>query len=57
MVADNTDGIGLVTDLTTNAGVSLGGKRVLVLGAGDIGAVAEELLTVLAAKTTAEAGS
>ena len=34
LVADNTDGVGLVTDLTVNAGVKLTGKRVLVLGAG-----------------------
>ena len=34
LVADNTDGIGLVTDLTVNAGVNLTGKRILVLGAG-----------------------
>lgn len=31
---DNTDGVGLVRDLTGNAGISLAGKRVLVLGAG-----------------------
>lgn len=31
---DNTDGAGLVRDLTANLGVSLGGLRVLVLGAG-----------------------
>ncbi len=31
---DNTDGIGLVTDLTANAGVVLRGKRILLLGAG-----------------------
>lgn len=34
LVADNTDGIGLVTDLTVNAGVNLTGRRVLILGAG-----------------------
>ncbi|SET31398.1 shikimate dehydrogenase [Marinobacter segnicrescens] len=34
LVADNTDGVGLVTDLKVNAGVSLSGGRVLVLGAG-----------------------
>ena len=32
--ADNTDGIGLVRDLETNAGVSLRAKRVLLVGAG-----------------------
>lgn len=31
---DNTDGIGLVTDLTVNAGVALQGKRILLVGAG-----------------------
>ncbi|MGB5080550.1 MAG: shikimate dehydrogenase [Burkholderiales bacterium] len=31
---DNTDGIGLVRDITRNLGVSLAGKRVLLLGAG-----------------------
>jgi len=30
----NTDGIGLINDLTTNLGCSLSGKRLLVLGAG-----------------------
>jgi len=33
-LADNTDGIGLVRDITTNAGVALKGARVLLLGAG-----------------------
>jgi shikimate dehydrogenase len=33
-LADNTDGIGLVRDLQRNAGVSLRGKRVLLIGAG-----------------------
>ncbi|HEX6591294.1 MAG TPA: shikimate dehydrogenase [Moraxellaceae bacterium] len=32
--ADNTDGVGLVRDLTQNAGLPLAGRRVLVLGAG-----------------------
>ena len=32
--ADNTDGLGLVHDITHNAGISLHGKRVLLLGAG-----------------------
>jgi len=31
---DNTDGVGLVRDLTANHGVSLRGRRVLLLGAG-----------------------
>ncbi len=34
LTADNTDGTGLVTDLTRNHNVSLQGKRLLVLGAG-----------------------
>jgi len=32
--ADNTDGAGLVADLTRNLGVQLRGKRVLIIGAG-----------------------
>lgn len=32
--ADNTDGIGLVRDITCNAGVALDGKKVLLIGAG-----------------------
>ena len=32
--ADNTDGVGLVTDLSVNHGCVIEGKRVLVLGAG-----------------------
>lgn len=33
-LADNTDGVGLVRDITVNAGVPLLGRRVLLLGAG-----------------------
>jgi shikimate dehydrogenase len=33
-LADNTDGIGLVRDLQRNAGVTLRGRRVLLIGAG-----------------------
>lgn len=33
-LADNTDGVGLVTDVERNAGVTLAGKRVLLIGAG-----------------------
>ena len=32
--ADNTDGIGLVSDIQCNAGVDLGGRDVLLIGAG-----------------------
>lgn len=34
IIGDNTDGAGLVADIVDNAGVSLTGKRVLLLGAG-----------------------
>ena len=33
-LGDNTDGAGLVTDLTQNIGFALAGKRILLLGAG-----------------------
>ena len=33
-LADNTDGAGLVADIERNAGVSLAGKRILLIGAG-----------------------
>ncbi len=42
---DNTDGIGLVADIVRNAGVSLHGKRLLLLGAG--GAARGALLPLL----------
>jgi shikimate dehydrogenase len=34
MLADNTDGVGLLRDITINLGTAINGKRVLVLGAG-----------------------
>jgi len=34
IIGDNTDGAGLVADITVNAGVPIAGKRVLLLGAG-----------------------
>ncbi len=46
--ADNTDGIGLVNDIQRNAGVSLAGRDLLLLGAG--GAAAGALGPLLAAR-------
>ncbi|MDH1264863.1 shikimate dehydrogenase [Pseudomonas sp. GD03944] len=34
LLGDNTDGAGLVRDLTVNAGIDLRGKRILLVGAG-----------------------
>lgn len=34
VVGDNTDGIGLVTDITVNHGMAITGRRLLVVGAG-----------------------
>jgi shikimate dehydrogenase len=48
ILADNTDGIGLVTDIQVNAGVSLKDKRVLLLGAG--GAARGAILPLLQAQ-------
>ncbi|MDY7562526.1 shikimate dehydrogenase [Pseudomonas sp. 10B1] len=48
LLGDNTDGAGLVRDLTVNAGVALKGKRILLLGAG--GAVRGALEPLLAEK-------
>ncbi|MFZ6842815.1 shikimate dehydrogenase [Undibacterium sp. RuTC16W] len=45
MLGDNTDGQGLVADIVRNAGVTLQGKRVLLLGAG--GAARGALLPLL----------
>jgi shikimate dehydrogenase len=47
-LGDNTDGVGLVRDLERNAGVTLGGRRVLLVGAG--GAAAGVLGPLLAAE-------
>jgi shikimate dehydrogenase len=49
--ADNTDGTGLVNDIQRNAGVSLAGARVLLIGAG--GAAAGALGPLLEAAPTA----
>lgn len=48
---DNTDGVGLVTDLKINHGVELAGKRILILGAG--GAVRGALAGLTAEKPAA----
>jgi shikimate dehydrogenase len=51
LLGDNTDGAGLVRDLTVNAGLSLSGKRILLLGAG--GAVRGVLEPILAERPAA----
>ncbi|MBX9912422.1 MAG: shikimate dehydrogenase [Pseudomonadaceae bacterium] len=51
LLGDNTDGAGLVRDLTVNAGLSLTGKRILLLGAG--GAVRGVLEPLLAERPAA----
>ena len=45
ILGDNTDGVGLVADIVRNAGVSVAGQRVLLLGAG--GAARGALLPLL----------
>ncbi len=48
IIGDNTDGIGLVRDITKNIGVSFSGRRVLLIGAG--GASEGVLHPILAAQ-------
>ncbi|MHA6491770.1 shikimate dehydrogenase [Pseudomonas borbori] len=62
LLGDNTDGAGLVRDLTLNAGCELRGKRILLLGAGGaVRGVLEPLLAqqpaalVIANRTAAKA--
>ena len=50
-LADNTDGAGLVRDIEHNAGLSLAGRRVLLIGAG--GAAAGALGPLIAARPAA----
>jgi shikimate dehydrogenase len=45
IIGDNTDGIGLVTDIVRNAGVPMNNKRILLLGAG--GAARGVILPIL----------
>lgn len=45
ITGDNTDGVGLVTDIVRNAGIAIGGKKVLLLGAG--GAARGVILPIL----------
>ncbi len=51
IVGDNTDGAGLVRDLTVNLGVDPGGRRILLLGAG--GAARGVVLPLLEQKPAA----
>lgn len=51
IVGDNTDGVGLVRDIESTLGVSLAGRRVLLLGAG--GASRGALLPLMAARPAA----
>lgn len=45
ILGDNTDGVGLVTDIVRNAGIVMKGRRVLLLGAG--GAARGAILPIL----------
>ena len=62
LLGDNTDGIGLVTDLTVNHGITLADSRILILGAGGasrgiIGPILEQapVTLVIANRTIAKA--
>ena len=62
LLGDNTDGIGLVADLTVNHGITLIGSRILILGAGGasrgiIGPILEQSpeTLVIANRTVAKA--
>ena len=56
---DNTDGAGLVRDIEANLGISLAGKRILLLGAGGAarGAIAPLLATAPASLFVANRGA
>lgn len=51
IIGDNTDGVGLVRDITANIGIALGGSRILILGAG--GAARGVILPLLALQPAA----
>jgi shikimate dehydrogenase len=53
--ADNTDGLGIVADITRNAGVPIAGRDVLLLGAG--GAAAGALGSLLSKSRAASSWS
>ena len=53
MIGDNTDGIGIVRDLTVNQGLALKGRTILVLGAGGaVRGILEPLLAEAPASVT-----
>lgn len=50
ILGDNTDGIGMVTDIVRNAGIAMNGRKILLLGAG--GAARGVILPVLCEQPT-----